>query len=871
MDGPVLQNQPRRWRAGAIAFDERTNALTVGEAVCAIEPIPRRILWRLLCEGGAPVPKELLIGAGWSSTRSLSDASFYNAIKRLRETLGPDGSSLVALEPGRGYRITAPVSAEPSPALSRPVLALRPGDEVPRRPGWRLAVMLGGSPACDVWLACDEAGGEPHVFRFAETQQRLAALRSMATASIALSNGPLAANFETIVELNERASPFWLESIHAGVALPEWLDRSSVPQSVLPATRLEFMTNLARSLAEAHRLGVIHGNLSPGKILVDDTPDGPMVRLAGFRGDTHPSPVAFPYRPPELEPGQTACAATDIYGLGILLFQAVSRDFGKPLTAGWEAAVADPLMRADIGEAAAGDPHRRMQSASLLAERLSTLDLRRDEQARQRAHDEECARLREAAEAHRVEALLATERAALNARLAARTRKAAALCLCLALAAMVFGTVALRAEHAAALQSRRAERTTRIVDDTLSGVIGEIARDLRDRSGVTLAMRQRILDRAGSRLSDMRALAPADPLLADLEASALTEFSSTYLQQGDLAAAARSAMRAVDIRERLLRSKPGGEALQAGLAESRRQLGDTQLQERDLRDARSNYEASRALVQNLALRHPDDEALQQSLALSFESSGRALDEQGDGRAALADYDRAAAIAAHGLARHPDDASWQETWATAQTRRGDALSTLGRLADALAANEAGLAMQNALFARDSTNMRWLRNLAVAWMDVGDERSAGNDQAAALLAYGKGLSLHEALSRTDASNSVWQTDVALSESDVADAAAATGDMAIAARHYEAGLARLRDLTAARPEDIALQRISFVLENNYAFNLAKAGRQKDAQSHVLRALALAKDFQKHHPDDPFSRRAMEEARDTARSLGYLLVPGD
>ena len=728
MDGLFQRTQPRLWRAGALSFDERTETLMVGDLVRPIEPIPRRLLWRLLCEGGGAVSKEVLIAAGWSSTRNLSDASFYNAIKRLRETLGPEGPSLVALEPGRGYRITTPVAAEPSPLPPRPVMTLQPGDIVPGRDGWRLAAPLGDSPCRDVWLACHEEGGERRVFRFAETEKRLAALRCQASVSRILQEADRPERFSRMLDINDTVAPFWLESTYAGNALTAWLDQHGGWQAVPGPTRLSFMAELASMVAAAHHLGVPHGNLSPAKILVEDEPDGPVLRLTGFLGDTAASPVAYPYRPPELAWGQPARFATDIYGLGILFYQLAAGDFQKPLAAGWEADVTDELLRSDIGQAASGDPCRRTPSAALLAKQLETLDRRRAEWARERAHDRECARLHEEAEAHRIEALLAAERAALGFRLAARTRKAAALCLCLAMAAIAFGGIALRARNFAALQRQKAERTTRIVDDTLSGVIEGIARDLRDRSGVTLAMRQRILGRAGERLSDMRTLAPADPLLAGLEASALTEFSLTYLQQGDHAAAMRAASGAVRIRKMLLQRDPANEALQAGLAESRRQLGDAHLEARDLQGARSDYEANLLLVQHLASLHPHDEAFQRSLALSYESAGRALDEQGDSQAALTIYDKAAAIAGRGLAAHPDDPSWQETWATAQTRRGDALSGLDRLADALAANESGLAMRNALFARDPTNMHWLRDLAVAgWMSVTNDRLLASTRA------------------------------------------------------------------------------------------------------------------------------------------------
>ena len=64
-----------------------------------------------------------------------------------------------------------------------------------------------------------------------------------------------------------------------------------------------------------------------------------------------------------------------------MLYQFLVGDFRKPLTAGWEADVADPLLREDIALAAAGEPERRLKSAADLAERLRNLDRRRAETA----------------------------------------------------------------------------------------------------------------------------------------------------------------------------------------------------------------------------------------------------------------------------------------------------------------------------------------------------------------------------------------------------------------------------------------------------------------------------------------------------------
>ena len=98
------------------------------------------------------------------------------------------------------------------------------------------------------------------------------------------------------------------------------------------------------------------------------------------------------YIAPEVYAGQTPTAASDVYALGVLLYQLAAGDFRKPLAPGWEADVTDPLIREDIADAACGDPARRLPTAAALVERLDALD-------RRRAEREELARRRDQAAA----------------------------------------------------------------------------------------------------------------------------------------------------------------------------------------------------------------------------------------------------------------------------------------------------------------------------------------------------------------------------------------------------------------------------------------------------------------------------------------
>ena len=80
---------------------------------------------------------------------------------------------------------------------------------------------------------------------------------------------------------------------------------------------------------------------------------------------------------PEVVAGGVATAKSDIYALGVLLYQLVTGDLRRPMAPGWESDIEDPLLREDIAKAANGQPDERMASAGELASRLDKLDQRR--------------------------------------------------------------------------------------------------------------------------------------------------------------------------------------------------------------------------------------------------------------------------------------------------------------------------------------------------------------------------------------------------------------------------------------------------------------------------------------------------------------
>jgi hypothetical protein len=80
---------------------------------------------------------------------------------------------------------------------------------------------------------------------------------------------------------------------------------------------------------------------------------------------------------PELFWGKPASIRSDIYALGVVLYQLLAGDFSRPVTTDWAKQIKDPLLRADLEKCFAGDPQDRFAGAGQLAEQLASLEERR--------------------------------------------------------------------------------------------------------------------------------------------------------------------------------------------------------------------------------------------------------------------------------------------------------------------------------------------------------------------------------------------------------------------------------------------------------------------------------------------------------------
>lgn len=279
------------------------------------------------------------------------------------------------------------------------------GIEVPGKRGWMLERRIGQGGFGEVWTARSQELRETRAFKFCFLADRVRWLKREFTL-LRLIKEHLGErdDIARLYDVRLESPPFYLETQYSPSGdLAAWATKQGGIDKVSFETRLLLAAQTADALAAAHSLGIIHKDVKPGNILIEETRTGSVqARLTDFGIGTlvnrgilkEPSGSGFTaggtfapdrtsgsgtrvYMAPELMAGGEATIQTDIYALGVLLFQFAVGNLERPVGMGWEAAVPDEFLREDIALCLSGNPAARLSNAGDLALRLRDMERRR--------------------------------------------------------------------------------------------------------------------------------------------------------------------------------------------------------------------------------------------------------------------------------------------------------------------------------------------------------------------------------------------------------------------------------------------------------------------------------------------------------------
>ena len=256
-------------------------------------------------------------------------------------------------------------------------------------------------------------------------------------------------NIVRLLEVYFEEPPFYVVMDYVeGNDLARWCEQQGGAEKVPLEAKLEIVAQVAEALQAAHDAGVIHRDVKPGNILVSNpkseirNPKSFGVPPSGGHGeepaecvrstDAEPAKAGTPnpqltvkltdfgigqvvseealkgvtkagftqtiladssssqtgsqmYMAPELLAGKPASTRSDIYSLGVLLYQLLAGDFSKPITTDWAADILDPLLKDDLQHCFAGNPQDRFAGAGQLAKNLRALPERQQALTKQQA------------------------------------------------------------------------------------------------------------------------------------------------------------------------------------------------------------------------------------------------------------------------------------------------------------------------------------------------------------------------------------------------------------------------------------------------------------------------------------------------------
>jgi non-specific serine/threonine protein kinase len=516
-----------RYRFDGVLFDEAQSQLWLNATPVEVERLPLQVLAMLLRRPGEVVTRHELLRTVWLNRMPVENV-VANAISKLRRALGETASARLVNIPRVGYRFNGPVERMAvGRAPRRNPIQLAAGLPVPSREHFFLSRQLGGDAASAVWLAIDKRLKREIVFKFASSGDQLAALkREFTTHRLLVEELGKRPDLVEVVDSNLAEAPFFLAYDYAGVDLRKWADLTRF-DGLARATRLAIFLAIARAVDAAHSVGVLHRDLKPSNVLVEDSPQPvsgpgerelqrtrdavPRIRLIDFGSShllapqrlaalgvtamgltvtdgMHPMLGLTPsYVAPEVAAGQAPTTRSDLYALGLMLYQLLVGDLQRPLTTGWEAELDDPLLVDDVRAATEGRPERRLAGVAQLIERLESLDQRRSAQAR-------------AAEAAQQMRAAADRLDRIRARRPWMIALAASLCVT-AIGAVGFGA------HARLLQrqAEQASARTRAINDFLNLDVlqsPDPARFATNRNQSMFDVLVRASDRAAERFKD---------------------------------------------------------------------------------------------------------------------------------------------------------------------------------------------------------------------------------------------------------------------------------------------------------------------------------------------------------------------------------